>query len=408
MTASDPTARELPLVQPRERRRLQCYLALILGDCTMLFAAYVAIGHFYLGAVGAGQAAVLAQLVLPLFLTIALYNGAYSLDALIRPRVGTMRALAALAISAALVVFIAYYTKSSAEFSRILFTAGFLVSGVAIAWMREQMRAFVRWCCGERVLNEMVIHDGGPAIEIPGAAHIVASRYGLVPALDNPAALDRIGMLLHAVDRVVVSCPPKRRAAWSIILKSANVDGELLDDTVAELGAQGARIAGEHGFLRVSLGPLGLRARATKRIFDIVVAGGALVLLSPLFALVALAILFEDGAPVLFIQRRVGRGNRFFNVYKFRSMRSADSDESGNQSTQREDDRVTIVGRFIRRTSIDELPQLINVLTGEMASVVRQLSERPDYRVAGCQLGGITGSQTDHCITGADVRDQWQ
>ena len=363
--------RELPLAQPLERRRLQCYLALLLGDCAMLFGGYIAAGALYLGADGAGKAAVLAQLVLPLFLTIALYNGAYSIDALIRPRRGILRALVAYALSAALVVAIAYYAKSSAAFSRVVFTGGFVLTVLGIVWMRAQMRTFVRWRCGPRVLNELVILDGGPDLELPDAVHIEAANYGIEPALDNPVALDRIGLLLQAVDRVVVSCPPPRRAVWSIILKGANVDGEVIDDAVAELGAHGARIAGGHGFLRVSRGPLGLRARAAKRLFDVAVAGTAVIILAPLLAVVALAILLQDGAPVLFRQRRVGRGNRFFDVYKFRSMRTAESDHDGKRSTGRDDDRITPVGQFIRRTSIDELPQLFNVLIGEMSTRAR-------------------------------------
>ncbi|MEZ5683920.1 MAG: sugar transferase [Novosphingobium sp.] len=84
--------------------------------------------------------------------------------------------------------------------------------------------------------------------------------------------------------------------------------------------------------------------------------------------LVALAILFEDGSPVLFVQRRVGRGNQFFDMLKFRSMRAECSDGEGALSTRQEDQRITRVGRLIRRTSIDELPQLFNVLTGEMSN----------------------------------------
>lgn len=362
-------ARELPLVQPLERRRLQCYLGLILADCAALLAGFAAAGFLYLGASGAGRAAIIAQLVMPLYLTIALYNGSYSMDALSHPRRGTRRALAAFAMSAALVVSIAYYAKSSAAFSRVVFTGGGVLAALGLVWARAQMRAFVRWRCGPRVLNELVILDGGPDLELPAAMHLDAASHGIVPALDNPMALDRIGLLLHAVDRVVVSCPPQRRMVWSIILKGANVDGEVIDDSVAQLGAHGARIHGEHGFLRVSVGPLGLRARAAKRLFDIVLAGGAVIVLAPLFALVALAILLQDGAPVLFKQRRVGRGNRFFDVYKFRSMRTADSDHAGNQSASRDDDRITPIGRIIRRTSIDELPQLFNVLSGEMSIV---------------------------------------
>ena len=408
MNAPASLLRELPLAQPLERRRLQCYLALLLGDCAMVFAGYVAAGTLYLGAQGAGRAAVLAQLVLPLFLTIALYNGAYSIDALIRPRRGVLRALVAFALSAALVVAIAYYAKSSAAFSRVVFTGGFVLTALGLVWMRAQMRSFVRWRCGPRMVNELVILDGGPTLELPGAVHIEAASYGIVAALDNPAALDRLGALLQSVDRVVVSCPPPRRLVWSFILKGANVDGEVIDDSVVELGAHGARIAGSHGFLRVSLGPLGLRARVAKRLFDVTIAGAAVIVLSPLLAVVALAILLQDGAPVLFRQRRVGRGNRFFDVYKFRSMRTAASDHAGNRSTGRDDDRITPIGRLIRRTSIDELPQLFNVLSGEMSSVIRKLAQHPVDCLAGAELCGVRSRQSYGGVTRRHIGNQRQ
>ena len=368
-TSPAQAAPKFALAQPLERRRLQCYLALMLGDIVAIFGGFVIVGALYLSKLGLAQAALLAQLLIPVFLTVALYNGAYSLSTLRSARQGGLRALSALATSATVVVFIAYYTKSSAEFSRVLFTAGTLFSAVAIVWMRAQLRAFVRWRCGRRMTNELLIDDGGPKITLDGALRAEARRLNLSPALDDPAAINRIGALLHNIDRVVVSCPPARRAAWATILKGANIDGEVVDDAVAQLGATGARIVDGHGFLRVSVGPLGLRARAAKRLFDVVLAGGGLLLLSPLMLLAALAILFEDGSPVLFVQRRVGRANRFFQMYKFRSMRLASSDQAGDRSASIGDDRVTRVGNFLRRTSIDELPQLFNVLKGEMAIV---------------------------------------
>lgn len=365
-----PTRTRPAGAQPLERRRLQCYLALLLGDLAAMFVGFGTSGYLYLGMQGLSEASVLAQLVLPVFLTIALYNGAYSLETLQQPISAMGRTLVALAISAAFVVFVAFYTKSSHEFSRVLFTLGVILAALAIVWLRLQMRAFVRWHCGAQVLNLLVIDDGGAtALDLPGARRADAARLGLVPALDNPVALDRIGALLRGTDRVIVCCPPERRGAWAAILKGANIDGEVLDDTVASLGAHGARIDGDHGFLRVSVGPLGLRARAAKRIFDMTLAAGGLFLLSPLLLIVAAAILIEDGAPVLFVQRRVGRGNRFFAMYKFRSMRAASSDGDGHRSASREDARITRVGQFIRRTSIDELPQLWNVLKGDMSIV---------------------------------------
>lgn len=119
----------------------------------------------------------------------------------------------------------------------------------------------------------------------------------------------------------------------------------------------------------VSTGPLGLRARILKRAFDVVIAGGALLALSPLLIAVAIAIKLEDGGPVLFVQRRLGRGNQFFDMFKFRSMRHDKLDHNGERSAARDDDRVTRIGAFIRRTSIDELPQIINVLKGDMSIV---------------------------------------
>jgi lipopolysaccharide/colanic/teichoic acid biosynthesis glycosyltransferase len=71
---------------------------------------------------------------------------------------------------------------------------------------------------------------------------------------------------------------------------------------------------------------------------------------------VAVAIKLEDGGPVLFIQRRLGRGNQFFDMLKFRSMREEKLDHNGSRSTARDDDRIARIGAFIRRTSIDELP----------------------------------------------------
>lgn len=355
--------------EPLERRRLQCYLAQMLGDILAIFTGFSLAGYLYLGKFGFGQAFNLAQLLLPVYLTLALYNAAYSLSGLQSAGRGAQRAVLSLSIAAAGVVFVAFYSKSSAQFSRALFTGGTLFSATLVVWTRLQMAALVRWRCGGRVTNELIIDDGGPRLDWPGAFHADARALGLSLSLDDPAALNRIGAILHGIDRVVVSCTSNRRAVWAMILKGANIDGEVLDDSVAQLGATGARIATGHGLLRVSIGPLGMRARAAKRVFDLILAGSGLIVMAPLMVLVTLAILLEDGAPVLFVQRRVGRANRFIQVYKFRSMRAARSDQAGDRSASRDDPRLTRVGRLIRRTSIDELPQLINVIEGKMSLV---------------------------------------
>ncbi len=118
--------------------------------------------------------------------------------------------------------------------------------------------------------------------------------------------------------------------------------------------------------------------RAIKRAFDIVVAVTALVLLSPVLAVTALAVRIEGGPGVIFRQVRVGRGGRHFDVLKFRSMRPADESESQTQWSVAGDNRVGPVGRFLRATSIDELPQLWNILRGDM-TLVGPRPERPHF-----------------------------
>jgi len=110
-----------------------------------------------------------------------------------------------------------------------------------------------------------------------------------------------------------------------------------------------------------------------KRMIDVLVALFLLVLLSPLLVVAALAIPVESPGPVLFRQTRLGQGGREFGMYKFRSM-VANAESIGPYHTSGEDPRITRVGRFLRRTSIDELPQLLNVLKGDMSLV----GPRPD------------------------------
>ncbi len=359
----------LPLLPSLGRRRMQCYLAMMITDIAALAISFAAAGFIYRGAWGVGESLLLVQLLLPVYLTAALSNGAFSIAALRSGSHSLGRALAGLLGSTAVVLFITFYNKSTAEFSRLNFTFDVVLAASMLAWSRTYMRDFVAWRCGPNITNDLVINDGGPPVMLEGAYHISAKAFDLKPALDNPHALDRLGLVLRNADRVIVSSLPARRAQWAMILKGTNVLGEVIDDTVAELNAQGARIAGGRGLLQVSVGPLGMRARFTKRAFDLVVASVGLLVLSPLLLMVAIAIKLETRGPVLFVQRRVGRGNRFFVIYKFRSMRSTASGRDGRQSATRLDARVTRVGQLIRRTSIDELPQLLNVLKGEMSLV---------------------------------------
>lgn len=119
-----------------------------------------------------------------------------------------------------------------------------------------------------------------------------------------------------------------------------------------------------------------------RRFVDIVASGAGLVLLSPLFAAVAISIKATGRGPVFFRQERVGRHGTEFNIYKFRTM-VVDAAHCGRCITVGGDARVTTVGRFLRRFKIDELPQLINVLRGEM-TLVGPRPELPQYVAKFC------------------------
>jgi Undecaprenyl-phosphate glucose phosphotransferase len=115
--------------------------------------------------------------------------------------------------------------------------------------------------------------------------------------------------------------------------------------------------------------PLNDWAGATKWLFDKVVGTAALVLLAPVMAAVAIAVKLDSRGPVLFRQKRYGFNNELIEVYKFRSMYTDMSDATAARLVTRDDPRVTPVGRFIRKTSLDELPQLFNVMNGTLSLV---------------------------------------
>ena len=116
---------------------------------------------------------------------------------------------------------------------------------------------------------------------------------------------------------------------------------------------------------------------AMKRAMDVVVSGGALLVLWPALVLVALAIKIDDPGPVFYRQVRVGRDGKEFRIFKFRTM-IVDADKKGLQITVGKDNRITRMGRFLRKTKLDELAQLINVFVGDM-SFVGPRPEVPRY-----------------------------
>lgn len=155
-----------------------------------------------------------------------------------------------------------------------------------------------------------------------------------------------------------------------------------------------------------------------KRVFDLVVAGTLLILLSPLLLAIAVAIKVTSPGPVFFRQRRYGLDGREFRVWKFRTMRVCEDGPVIRQAS-RNDDRITPIGRFLRRTSLDELPQLFNVLKGDMSLVgprPHATAHNEQYRklIRGYMLRhkarpGITGlAQVNGCRGETDTLEKMQ
>jgi sugar transferase (PEP-CTERM system associated) len=154
--------------------------------------------------------------------------------------------------------------------------------------------------------------------------------------------------------------------------------------------------------------------RRLKRLLDVVMASVGLVLAAPIMLLTAVAIAIDSPGPILYRQVRAGELGRPFTLYKFRSMR-VDAEKLGAQFAQENDPRVTRVGRFIRKTRIDELPQLWNVLKGEMSMVgprperpvfIEQLEQQvPYFKQRLYVKPGVTGHAQVRCRYGATAED---
>lgn len=168
------------------------------------------------------------------------------------------------------------------------------------------------------------------------------------------------------------------------------------------------------------------------RAFDLAISATALCVLSPIMALIAVAILLETGGPVLFRQTRIGRGGRPFTILKFRSMYRSDSMAQTSQGEVRGDDiraargqfrttvpndpRITPVGRFLRSTHLDELPQFINVLKGDMSLVgvrpdtpAQEADYEPGYWIKRHALRpGITGPAQIRSVADIGERTEFE
>ncbi len=351
----------------RQALRYRYHAGLIVADgSALLFSFGIAGLSRATSSVGAGFT--LALLLTPVTLLFALNNGSYNYKSLADWRHGLRKIVMAALQAIALVLLIAFSVQSSEQFSRLVFAVGLVLTPASLALGRWALhRRTRRWHSG--LLCQLVIMDGCSIPMPPGTDVVDAAVANLRPDPRDPMMLNRLGQIVRGADFVLVCCQIEQRAAWAHLLKGTDVPSHVLIPEFDTLG--GTTVGRFHGqpTMQISAGVLDLRERFQKRALDLALTVPAIIVLTPVLVLIALAVKLETRGPVLFRQERLGRGNRLFNLYKFRSMHHGQSDAQGEVSASRGDRRVTRVGRFIRSTSLDELPQLFNVLAGEMSLV---------------------------------------
>lgn len=305
---------------------------------------------------------------LPIFLMSAMIHRAYSGEMLLDWRLSVSRGLLSALTGFGVLALVLIYVRLGSDISRGFFAYGMLFSALLIAFSRWRLAAFAQRKLRGSLYSQVVIADGPVQRQVAPARPIDTSTF-FDPDQPGPDSLHMLAQFIGKADRVIIYCRASRRNAWAHVMQGMNVHAEIVVHELSDIRPQGVGSFRTQATLVVARGPLGLRERMIKRLFDLAFSSAALLVLSPLLLLVAVAIKLDSPGPVFFRQPRIGRQNQLFHVFKFRSMRNDLADVGGVRSAEREDPRVTRVGRFIRRTSIDELPQFINVILGDMSIV---------------------------------------
>lgn len=369
--AMDRIARRSVLGRLAKKRQKRAMVTLwaIATDALCIIVAFVAASLIRLGNLDVDQVSRILITVLPIYFGFALNNQAHQVVALLDGFRSSWRASSAFLFAATSVLLIAFFMKIGAEFSRLLFGLGTSLTVALIIGWRSLLARIAGHYLGYSPFADLCIYDDVQRTQLSGEGSIDAYEFGLSPDPNNPVTVDYLGRMARNMDSVVIHCPPEKRTEWAFLLKSLDIQSEVVTPELTQLGPLDIRKRSGQTSLVISSGPMAWNQRLLKRGFDLAVTIAILPILLPLLALIALAVKMDSPGPILFKQERIGLGNRRFKILKFRSMRVENSDASGDRSTGRQDDRVTRVGDLLRRASLDELPQFLNVLIGDMSVV---------------------------------------
>jgi len=336
-----------------------------------------------------------AGLWLAVLISMRVYEGARMLDR-------TAQLLRVVkAHFAALVVFVAFnFFVVEWHYSRVAIIYFGVLGAVALVGTRVVARAIVQALRsrGHRLRNVVAVGDG-PAfkamldrlerfpelgLRIVGT---VSARDSIPPPSGNHRFLGHYGEISEIlsrtkVDEVLIALPPgqgKELARLLDLLKDETLDICVVPD-LHQYITLGCEIEDFDGLplVRLNNSPVIGWGALAKRVTDIVASAAALVILSPLLGLIALGVRLTSPGPVLYVQERMGLDGHSFRMLKFRSMRIDAEHESGAVWARADDNRRTAFGTLLRKTSLDELPQLWNVLCGDM-SLVGPRPERPIF-----------------------------
>jgi len=290
------------------------------------------------------------------------------------------------------VLLCGYLSRTLHEYSRVWISLSVLLSGALLVLNRIAISQVVQRARRADRLTETVVIVGANEQAQKVVDTIAASARTNVrilgvfddrverelPQALRPHMLGSTDALLQyirrkRVDRVVVALPWIASERIHALLKKLRTVPVRIDlvpsDMVWRFPTINMERVGDVPVLTIANGRIDEQIGLLKRAEDLIISSAVLFLITPLLLLIALAIKLDSKGPVIFKQRRHGFNNAVFNVYKFRSMTVADSASPTVVQATRNDRRVTAVGKFLRRSSLDELPQLFNVLLGNMSIV---------------------------------------